>query len=274
MSIITADFSEELLIKSLRFFVKYKELGYKINTRMLDIHPLLFANDKHFKTNLHVFKRLYEAELGQPINVYKNQDNELHPYPANPLWISASGRFVGLDSSALLVETSEDWQFLLFDMELYEFVYYAWQDLLGIDESTKSIIGRSMKICGNETQDNSVYTYSLNTRNQVTKIKSKSELADQYTESKIYYTLPDLNQLFLLSDQRNLDGKLMCIKDFILEKREFYADAKGFQSICDSLIFDFYDRYDITEFSNAKKLDFTFKLFQFQNFLKAKALPF
>ena len=60
MSIITTDFSEELLIKSLRFFVKYKELGYKINTRMLDIHPLLCVNDKHFKTNLSVFKTLYK----------------------------------------------------------------------------------------------------------------------------------------------------------------------------------------------------------------------
>ena len=73
MSIITTDFSEELLIKSLRFFVKYKEL-YKINTRMLDIHPLLCANDNHFKTNLSVFKKLYEAELGESINVYKNKD--------------------------------------------------------------------------------------------------------------------------------------------------------------------------------------------------------
>ena len=267
MNIITTDFSEELLIKSLRFFVKYKELGYKINNRMLDIHPLLCANDKHFKTNLRIFKKLYEAVLGGSINVYKNKDNELHPYPSNPLWISASGRFVGLDSSALLV-TSEDWQFLLFDMELYEFVDYAWHDLLGIDESTKSIIGRSMKICGNETQDNSVYTYSLNTRNQVTKIKSKSELADQYTESKIYYTLPDLNKIFLLSDEP------IRIKDLILEKQAFYADANKFQSICHSLIADFHDQYDITEFSNAKKLDFTFKLFQFQYFLKAKALPF
>ena len=268
MSIITTDFSEELLIKSLRFFVKYKELGYKINTRMLDIHPLLCVNDKHFKTNISVFKTLYETELEQPINVYKNQDNELHPYPVNPLWISASGRFVGLNNSSLLVEPSEDWQFLLFDMELYEFVDYGWQDLLGINESTKSIIGRSMILCGNETQDNSVYTYSLNTRNQVTKIKSKSELVDQYTESKIYYTLPDLNKIFLLSDEP------IYIKDLILEKREFYAFAKGFQSICDSLIADFYDRYDVTEFSNAKKLDFTFKLFQFQKFLKEKALPF
>jgi len=267
MSIITTDFSEELLIKSLRFFVKYKEL-YKINTRMLDIHPLLCANDNHFKTNLSVFKKLYEAELGESINVYKNKDNELHPYPSNPLWISASGRFVGIDSSTLLGETSEDWQCLLFDMELYEFVDYGWQDLLGINESTKSIIGRSMIPCGNETQDNSVYTYSLNTRNQVAKIESKSDLADQYTESKIYYTLPDLNSIFLLSDRR------IRIKDLILEKQAFYADENKFQSICHSLITDFYDRYDITEFSNAKKLDFTFKLFQFQNFLKHKELPF
>jgi hypothetical protein len=235
---------------------------------MLDIHPLLCANDKHFITNLRVFKKLYEAELGEPVNVYKNQDNELHPYPHNPSWISASGRFVGVNSTSLLVETSEDWQFLLFDMELYEFVDYAWQDLLGIDESTKSIIGRSMKICGNETQDNSVFTYSLNTRNQVAKIESKSDLADQYTESKIYYTLPDLNKMFLLSDEP------IRIKDLILEKQAFYADVNNFQSICHSLISDFYDRYDVTEFSNAKKLDFTSKLFQFQKFLKEKALPF
>ena len=268
MSIILTFFSEELLIKSLRFFVKYKELGYRINNRMLDIHPLLCANDKHFKTNLSIFKTLYEAEFTTQINVYKNQDNELHPYPYNPSWISASGRFVGIDSRTLLGETSEDWQFLLFDMELYEFVDYAWHDLLGIDESTKSIIGRSMELYDNATQDNSVYTYSLNTRNQVAKIESKSDLADQYTESKIYYTLPDLNKIFLLSDEP------IRIKDLILEKQAFYADANNFQSICESLITDFYDRYDIMLFSNTQKIDFTHKLFQFQNFLKQNELPF
>ena len=268
MCIIATDFSEELLIKSLKFYVKYKELGYKINNRMLDIHPLLDINDNNLKTNLSIFKTLYEDKLGELINVYENKDNELYPYPSNLIWISTSGRFVGLDSSALLVEPSEDWQFLLFDMELYEFVDYAWQDLLGIDESTKSIIGRSMQICSNETQDNSVYTYKLNTKNQVTKIESKSSLADNYNESKIYYTMPDLNQIFLLSDEP------IQIKGLILEKQEFYNDNKGFQNICKSLITDFYDRYNVTEFSNAKKLDFTLKLFQFQNFLKNTALPF
>ena len=153
-------------------------------------------------------------------------------------------------------------------MELYEFVDYGWQDLLGIDESTKSIIGRSMMLCGNETQDNSVYTYSLNTRNQVTKIKSKSKLVDQYTESKIYLPLPDLNKIFLLSDEP------VRIKDLILEKQAFYADENEFQSICESLIADFYDQYDITKFSNAQKTDFTHKLFQFQKLLKDKELPF
>ena len=268
MSITFTFFSEELLIKSLRFFVKYKELGYRINNRMLDIHPLLCANDQQLKKNLSIFKTLYEAEFTEQINVYKNKDNELHPYPSNPLWISASGRFVGIDSSTLLGETSEDWQCLLFDMELYEFVDYGWQDLLGINESTKSIIGRSMIPCGNETQDNSVYTYSLNTRNQVTKIKSKSILADQYTESKIYLPLADLNKIFLLSDEP------VRIKDLILEKQAFYADENEFQSICESLITDFYDRYDITKFSNTQKIDFTHKLFQFQNFLKQNELPF
>lgn len=268
MSITFTFFSEELLIKSLRFFVKYKELGYRINNRMLDIHPLLCANDNHLKSNLSIFKKLYEAKFTTQINVYKNKDNELYPYPSNPLWISLSGRFVGIDSRTLLVEPSEEWQCLLFDMELYEFVDYAWHDLLGIDESTKSIIGRSMMLCGNETQDNSMYTYSLNTRNQVTKIKSKSKLAVQYTESKIYLPLIDLNQIFLLSDEP------LRIKDLILEKQAFYADKNNFQSICHSLIADFYDQYNITKFSNTQKIDFTHKLFQFQKFLKDKALPF
>ena len=71
-----------------------------------------------------------------------------------------------------------------------------------------------------------------------------------------------------MSDRRIL------IKDLILEKQAFYADENKFQSICHSLITDFYDRYDITEFSNAKKLEFTLKLFKFQNFLKHKELPF
>ncbi len=268
MSVITTFFSEDLLIKSLKFFIKYKELGYNTNNRMLDIHPLLCIDNSSFKTNLSVFKTLYEDCIGNPINVYKNKDNELYPYPSNPLWISASGRFIGVDSNTLLVEPSEEWQCLLFDMELYEFVNYTWQDLLGINESTKSIIGRSMNFCGNETQDNSVYTYSLNTRNQLTKIESKSGLVDHYTESKIYYSLPNLNKIFLLSDEP------IRIKDLILDKQTFYADANNFQSICYSLITDFYDRYDITEFSNAKNLSFVLEISKFQNFLKDKALPF
>jgi len=268
MSVIVTGLTEELLMKSLKFFVKYKELGYKIHNRMFDIHPLLGINDKNFKTNFSIFKTLYKNELGVPITVYKNKNNDLYPYPSKPLWISASGRFVGLDSRSVLSHDLYHWQYLLFDMEHYDFVDYAWQDLLGIDEETKTIIGRSMKICGNETQDNSEYNYKINTKNKVTQIKSTTGVANRYIESKIYYFLPNLNKIFLLSDEPN------SIKDFILEKQNLYRDNEEFQSICNSLVVNFYDRYDITEFSNLKQIDFALTLYSFQIFLKNRELPF
>jgi hypothetical protein len=40
------------------------------------------------------------------------------------------------------------------------------------------------------------------------------------------------------------------------------------------LIADFYDQYNITKLSNTQKIVFTHKLYEFQKFLKDKALPF
>jgi|SaaInl6LU_22_DNA_1037377.scaffolds.fasta_scaffold30549_2 hypothetical protein len=282
MGVITTNLTEEILIKSLNFLTKYKRLNFHRNhNRMFEIHPLLNLDTNiQDSLNLPFFEPIYKEILGQQICVYKNQDNELNPYPYEPEWISKTGRFVAIGSSSLFGCYSESWQYLLFDMEIYEFVDYAWQDLLGIDEEKNQIIGRSMRICGNETVENSVYSFNINTRNEVSNIKSLDKLKSHFVKSEIYHPSPNLNKLILLSDTRANRIKdsgeydnLNLLRNYIVHNQNIYTEDENFQTTCCKLI-ETYDNFDRIKFSKLQQIILSQNICEFLKFVKEKREPF
>jgi hypothetical protein len=146
-------------------------------------------------------------------------------------------------------------------------------NLLGIDKGKNQIIGRSMRICGNKTAENSVYSFNLNNRNEVSNIKSLDDLESHFVKSEIYRPSLNLNKLFLLSDnmsQSNFDvsgqKNLDYLKDYILHNQEIYAENEHFISICYKII-EYYDDYNDQVFSKINQMILSQNICKFLTFI-------
>jgi hypothetical protein len=231
--------SAELLEMMISVINIYKNRLGGLKNPLSSKNPLLDDTEDAF-TSISTFLRYFDLDYlfeDNYVLTFKGKDDKERPYPSGITFISASGRFAGINTYDLCEYNSSMYGYFIFDMEKYDFVNFRWHDLEGIDETRGIIYGRP--IHGDVgLQTDTPYKYFTNDDGAI--VPELIEISETWFPSyrTMFFTnnnkLP-LNSIFFLSEELNDQGEPTFESQLEKTKNDF-SDSEDLVSLIDAII--------------------------------------